>query len=66
MKKKSEKIGNEYEVTLCLKTCWQIMRVVHARNEYEAVLEAADNLSCDFDLYWNSDDFEVISVVQTD
>lgn len=66
MKKKNvEKIGNEYEVTLYLKTCYQIMKVVRANNEHEAVLEVADDLSSDFDLYWNSDDFEVMSVVQT-
>lgn len=65
MKNKKEEIGNEYEVTLFLKTGYQIMKVVRANNEHEAVLEVADDLSCDFDLYWNSGDFEVISVVQT-
>lgn len=65
MKNKKEEIGNEYEVTLFLKTGYHIAKVVRAKNEYEAVLEAADYLSGDFDLYWDSGDFEVISVVQT-
>lgn len=65
MKNKKEEIGNEYEVTLFLKKDYQIMKVVRANNEHEAVLEVADYLSIDFDFYWNSDDFEVMSVVQT-
>lgn len=62
MRNKKEEIGNEYEVILFLKQGYQIMKVVRANNEHEAVLEVADYLSGDFDLYWNSDDFEVMSV----
>lgn len=65
MKNKKEEIVNDYEVTLFLKKGYRIMKVVRANNDYEAVLEVTDYLSCDFDLYWNSGDFEVISVVQT-
>lgn len=65
--KKKELISNEYEVTLFLtKSCWQIKRNTCARNEYEAVLEVANDLSGNFDLYWNDDDFEVVSVVRAD
>lgn len=65
MTKKKIEVGAEFEVTLFLEKGYEIKKVVNANNEYEAVLEAADYLSSDFDLYWNSNDFEVKSVVRT-
>lgn len=65
MAKKVEVILPEFEVTLYLEKGYEIKKVVNAKNEYEAALEAADYLSADFDLYWNSNDFEVKSVVRT-
>ena len=56
----------KFEVTVSSNLCYEIKKVVDARNEYEATLKMADSLSGDFDFYFNQDDYEVISVTQTD
>ena len=62
--KKDEVIKPEFEVIFLLKKGYELKRIVDASNEYEAVLEASDFLSIDFDLHWSDEEFEVISVVQ--
>ena len=64
--RKTEVVLPKFEVTVSSKLCYEIKKVVNARNEYEAVLEMADYLSGDFDFYFNQDDYEVISVTQAD
>jgi len=64
--KKTEVVLPKFEVTVSSKLCYEIKKVVNARNEYEAVLEMADFLSGDFDFYFNDDDYEVINVVRMD
>lgn len=66
MKKKSETVGAELEVTFQLKKGYEVKKVVIANNEFEAALEAADYLQSDFDLYWSDHDYEVSSVVRID
>lgn len=64
--KKTDIMLPEFEVTVLSKLCYEIKKVVNARNEHEAVLEMSDFLSGDFDFYFNQDDYEVVSVVRTD
>lgn len=64
--RKTEVVLPKFEVTVSSKLCYEIKKVVNARNEYEAILEMADFLSGDFDFYFNRDDYEVISVTQAD
>lgn len=64
--RKTEVVLPKFEVTVSSKLCYEIKKVVNARNEYEAILEMADFLSGDFDFYFNQDDYEVISVTQAD
>lgn len=64
--RKAEVVLPKFEVTVSSKLCYEIKKIVKARNEYEAILEMADFLSGDFDFYFNNDDYEVISVKQAD
>ena len=64
--RKTDTILPEFEVTVISKLCYEIKKVVNAKNEYEAVLKMADYLSGDFDFYFNGGDYEVIIVVRTD
>ena len=64
--RKTDTILPEFEITVISKQCYEIKKVVNAKNEYEAVLEMADYLSGDFDFYFNDDDYEVINVVRMD
>lgn len=64
--RKTEVVLPEFEVTVFSKLCYEIKKVVKARNEYEAILEMADFLSGDFDFYFNQDDYEVIKVTKVE
>lgn len=64
--RKTEVVLPKFEVTVSSKLCYEIKKVVNARNEYEAILEMADFLSGDFDFYFNDDDYEVVNVVRMD
>lgn len=64
--RKKDTILPEFEVTVISKLCYEIKKVVNAKNEFEAVLEMADYLSGDFDFYFSDNDYEVINVVRTD
>lgn len=64
--RKTEVVLPKFEVTVSSKLCYEIKKIVNARNEYEAILEMADFLSGDFDFYFHQDDYEVISVTQAD
>lgn len=54
----------EFEVTVLSKSCYEIKKVISAKNEYVALLEMANCLSGDFDFYFNDDDYEVVNVIR--
>ena len=51
----------KYEVKIKIGGYW-LSSIEVAESEYEAVLEFADNIKADFDICWEDDKYEILSV----
>lgn len=62
----TDTILSDFEVTVISDMSYVIKLVVSAKNEYDAVLEMANCLACDFDFHHNDGDYEVHDVISVD
>lgn len=54
----------EFEVTVLSRSCCEIKKTVSAKNEYVALLEMANCLLDDFNLYFDDGDYKVVNVIR--